>query len=56
MSANYFSTCCCFCGCDAVLGSSATPFGGHVTCQPCADGECDEKRAAAQRVDLFRTI
>ena len=48
MSANYFSTCCCFCGCDAVLGPSAMPYRGHVTCQPCADGECDEERAAAE--------
>jgi hypothetical protein len=36
MSANYFSTCGCFCGCDAVLGPSATRrilgtlFDGHA--------------------------
>jgi hypothetical protein len=26
MSANYFSTCGCFCGCDTELGPSATPY------------------------------
>jgi len=48
MSANYFSTCGCFCGCDAALGPSATPYYGHVVCRPCDEGECDEDRAAAE--------
>jgi hypothetical protein len=38
----YYAQCNCFCGCSTMCGPSMVPLRGHVECQRCFDGECDE--------------